>query len=544
MPRKKKPTEGRSLENPSTPLSSVAAYDYLVGRRSSAGIAVNRETVLGYPAVWRCVSLISDKVGRLPLCVYRKGKDGGRTPDTQHAAWRLLMRQPSSLYTPFVFRKSMMASALITGNAYAWVIRDSLGSPYELVMLCSDNVTPVYDGGKLWYVVRVGHEERKLLPENILHIKGLCQSDGICGVSVVDVLREAFGIGLAAQRYGSTFYKNNASPGPTIIKLPSYLRDKEQLERFRSQWSMIHEGLDNSHRVAILENGADLVKVSIDHEASQFLQTREFEIKQVANIFGVPSHKLGADNSTSYGSLESEERAFLNDGLDGWLVQWEQECGSKLLATAEVMRDSHYIEFNRLALEQADVATQTNSLVMELNNGGISLNEYRSLRNRPGIGPDGDRFRIPANLGYIDDDEEDDQEPVQDQAADAQNAKAEEAKPADDQAAEEPAAEGSQDLVRSLLLSVLERYRTRLTRAALQASRKDDWGEWVNKGLDTHREVLEASIAPVTPRSAELAELLLEDIRQELAAVTRDQVSEVFSRLDLETWATRILRGK
>src|SRR4051812_13416268 len=117
-----RPRERRSLENPAVPLWSPAAYNYLGGARSSAGVAVDRTTVLAYPAVWRALTLVSHKIGRLPLSVYRRNKQGGREQDYEHPAYWLLARRPSSLYTPFVFKSLMVSHAMLHGNGYAWIL--------------------------------------------------------------------------------------------------------------------------------------------------------------------------------------------------------------------------------------------------------------------------------------------------------------------------------------------------------------------------------------------------------------------------------------
>jgi len=187
----------RSLENPAVPLWSPAAYNYLGSPRSSAGVAVDRNSVLAYPAVWRALTLVSHKIGRLPLNVYRRNKGGGREVDYDHPAQWLLARQPSELYTPFVFKSQLITHALLHGNGFAWIIRDGMGQPTELTILDPATVGIKYQGNSLSYFVRLDAATTKtILPENLIHIKGISQ-DGLIGISVLDALRESFGLGLA-----------------------------------------------------------------------------------------------------------------------------------------------------------------------------------------------------------------------------------------------------------------------------------------------------------------------------------------------------------
>jgi HK97 family phage portal protein len=146
------------------------------------------------------------------------------------------------------------------------------------------------------------------LPENILHIHGISW-DGINGLGICDILRDTIGLGLAAQKYQSVFFKNGAAP-MTVIELPNALRNKEAIERFRAMWGRRHQGIENAHQPALLENGAQLKTFSVSPQDAQMLATRDFEIKQVANIIGIPAYLLGDSTRTSFASLEVENRTF------------------------------------------------------------------------------------------------------------------------------------------------------------------------------------------------------------------------------------------
>lgn len=375
-----------SLENPSTPLSDPDdwLYDALGAGESSSGIRVSREKALTYSAVWRAVTLISSTVAKLPLYVYRRaGK--AKEPATAHPAYRLVRFNPNAEMNAFAFWQTLMGHVLLDGNAYAYIFRSGDAAPVELIPLAPDSTYPVRENGALMYVVKTGTEWRRLLPENVLHIKGLGY-DGLCGYSVIAKARDSFGLGIGARRYQEVYLKNNARPS-AIIQVPKLMKPESQRELLR-QWNELHQGLDNAHRTAILTEGATLNPFSINARDSQLIETRAFEIREIANWFGLPPHKLGDSSRTAYNSLEQENQSFLDDTLDPWLVAIEQECRDKLLAEREKDSDSHLFEFLRQALVRADIGARFSAYHIAINDGIYSRDEVRSMENANAI-PDG-----------------------------------------------------------------------------------------------------------------------------------------------------------
>jgi len=516
------PVEERSLENPSVPLWSPAAYNYLGAGRSSSGVVVDRITVLGSAAVFRAVSLISHKVARLPLNVYKRNAEGGRSIDREHPADWLLSRRPSTLYTPWAWKSTTQAHALLHGNAFSWIVRDDQARPIELVLLNPENMSVALNNGQVSYVYRVNQEYRRLLPENVFHIKGLSH-DAIIGYPVVDLLRESFGLSLALQRHGSVFFRNAGVVGPTILKYPGKL-DREQQKRLREEWDSLHVGLDNHHRMCIVQGGAEIQPYKLDNDSAQWLESREFEVSQVANIFNLPPHKLSAKVTTSYSSLESEERAFLSDCLDAWLCAWEDEAEAKLLKESQAVRDSHFVEFDRRSLEMADYRTRSETLVSELNNGLRTLDEARGLLNLPATGDGtGDRFRIPVNITFTDIVTEESDQPTSDiypAEGGPPDEPEEPQEPPQTPPEDKPVVQEGQRL-KKLLASVLRRFVRRLKRSPQ--------GE--------HRSVLVETLAPVCER----AEVVADELLAEWNSVLPEQRKAV--KLDTEKWTEVILNG-
>lgn len=384
-----------SIENPVVDLNNPDHWEeYFGASPSKSGVRVNRKSALGYAAFWRGVNLISRDMGKLPLVLYKR-KGEGKEKDTKHPAFRLLRRKPNSEMTAFVFRQTLMGHALIEGNGYAYIFRKGSGDPTELIPLDPTVTYPVREGGKLWYVTTVRMEQRKLNPADVLHIKGL-SFDGLIGYSVLEVARESLGLGVALRDYGSRFFSGNAEPG-VILEHPKTL-SAEAAKRLKASWDAMHAGLDNAHKTAVLEDGMTAKPLTIKAKEAQLLESRQFEVREIANWFGVPPSKLGDSQQRAYASLEQDSQQYLDEGLDPWCVNWEEECSEKLLTEREKEEDSHVIEFMRQALVRADMAARYNAYSIGINNGILSPNECRAKENmNPRKG--GDEFIVASNAG-------------------------------------------------------------------------------------------------------------------------------------------------
>lgn len=399
----KRLTRGAYYENPANPWTTA-----LLTPPSSSGIAVSRETVLGYPALWRGVNLIASTCARLPLNLYqRQSNDTRRVADNHPSHW--LMQRPSNLVGKFLFFQTLIAHVKLKGNGYALIGRDANFQPNSLAILDPEITHPVYEttinadksvSVQLYYKTGYGNDLIKLLPQEILHFRNLSH-DGICGYSILDMLKESLGLGMALQKFGSVYFKHSGRPG-TIVSLPGFFKDDEEVTKFRKDWENFHAGLDNAHKTAILQGGATVVSPGLNNEQAQWILAREFEVKSIANIIGVPPHKLGANISTSYNSLEQENKSFLSD-LEPMLTMIEEELDNKLLTEVQKNRDSHYFEFKREALERADTRTEIDTLISQVNNGLLTLNQYYALKNMEGIGEEGDKHRMPSNFVLLED---------------------------------------------------------------------------------------------------------------------------------------------
>lgn len=475
-----------SLENPSSPLSDPDdwAYESLGAAKTIPGLSVNRVSALTYPPVWRAVDRISSDVAKVPAQVHKRAKSGGKNRDTEHPAYQLLRRRPNAYMTPFVFKKTMQAHVLLEGNAYAYIERRGDGAPMELLPITPDKCYPVRENGRLWYVVETTAGTRKVDPTSILHIKGLGY-DGLVGYSVLTKARENLAVGMAAQEYTARFFLNNARAS-VVLEHPGSLT-KEASERLRTQWNELHAGLENSHKTAILEEGMKAHEMTIGAKDAQLIESRKFSIKDVANWFGLPAHKVGDDSKASYNSLEQENQSYLDDCLDSWFVAWEEELEAKLLSDKEQKKDTHTIEFNRGALVRADLTARGNFYQKAVGGPIMTPDEARALENMNAL-PDnqGAKLLRPQNMTVAGDEPEPEPEPVPAVAP----------APAEPKPGEDDEDEGER-AARQLLADSVGRMVRRLTTGGRKAAKRPaQFLEWAEGLHAEHGEAVRAAVVP------------------------------------------------
>lgn len=361
---------------------------------SAGGVAVNADSMLGLPAVYNGVSILASIVGNLSLLTYERKMDGSRERSINHPAYRLLKKTPSPILTPFMFFSTVVCQIKTNGNSFALIDRQG-ANPVGLNLVDPMAVSIKTDRGKVEYE----YQSKRYQVEELLHFKNL-SNDGIQGLSVCSVLRRALGESLAQVEFASSAWKNGTRI-PGYVGVPAGF-DADDIREFQSSFNEKFAGPTNAGKMPILPGGITLNPFLMPLEDAEFLAQREFSLTTLANIVGCPSHWLGGKINTSYSSLTEENRGFLLRQLNGMLTMIEQECELKLLSEKEKALDSHYIEFMRESLLAADPATENTILTNQLNNGQITMNEYLAIKNKPGIGPEGNRRRIPANIIFTD----------------------------------------------------------------------------------------------------------------------------------------------
>jgi HK97 family phage portal protein len=383
-----------SPENPSTSLSNPATWLIdLFGGPTDAGVLVGQESAMRTSAVYACVTLLAKIVGSLPLKVYRRKANGEslEVPDT--TPYYLLHDEPNPVMTSCVWREFLMANVLLGGNAYAAIGRNQANQVMDLFPIHASAVTPERVNGRNRYRVRLADGTDEILEQsNMLHIPGLGY-DGLRGKSVITyAAREAVGLAPATEQHGSRLFSNGAKLG-VVLKHPKTL-SKEAAQRLAAQFQQQHTGLSNVGKTLVLEEGIDVSNVSMTNEDSQFLESRRFQVEDIARFFGVPPHLIGhTDKQTSWGTgVEQNTLGFLTFTLLPWLTRFEQEFNRKLFP-----RSPFYAQFKVQGLMRGDSTARSSYYASGHQNGWLTTNEIRKAEDLPGV-PGGDTLFVQTNL--------------------------------------------------------------------------------------------------------------------------------------------------
>lgn len=265
--------------------TSGSTFSFFMGN-STSGKRVNERTAMQMTAVYSCVRILSEAVASLPLPFYEYQEDGSKIKAVDHPIYRLLHDEPNPEMTSFVFRETLMTHLLLWGNAYAQIIRNGKGEVASLYPLMPDRMRVDRDeNGHLYYEYQISVDDVhinkgatvKLSPSEVLHIPGL-GFDGLVGYSPIAMAKNAIGLAIAAEEYGSKFYATGAAPSG-VLEHPGTLKDPSKV---RDSWSQTFGGSANSHKVAVLEEGMKYTPISISPNEAQFLETRKFQINEIA----------------------------------------------------------------------------------------------------------------------------------------------------------------------------------------------------------------------------------------------------------------------
>lgn len=350
-------------------------WSFLFGGTTS-GKAVNERTAMQTSAVYACVRILAESVAGLPLHVYERTANGSKSTKPSHPLYRLLHDEPNREMTSFVFRETLMSHLLLWGNAYAQIIRDGRGFPIALYPLLPDRMAvDRNESGELVYTYQSDKGQVKLRRENVLHIPGL-GFDGLIGYSPIAMAKNAVGLALATEDYGATFFANGANPGG-VLEHPGVIKP-EQADRLRESWQSQFGGA-NAHKVAVLEEGLKFHQMSIPPEQAQFLETRKFQINEIARIFRVPPHMVGDLEKSSFSNIEQQSLEFVKYTLDPWVVRWEQSLQQALILPSE--KATIFIKFNLDGLLRGDYQSRMQGYSTGIQNGFMSVNDVRGLED-------------------------------------------------------------------------------------------------------------------------------------------------------------------
>lgn len=364
---------------PLTSRSPELAKYFNAGGPSMAGVAVNEYNIQNVSAVWAAVGLISDDVASLPLMLYKRSANGGKTTFDTHPLYRLLHDEPNPEMSSMVFRRTMMAHCLIWQNAYAEIERDNVGRPLYLWPLSPDTVRVQRDARKsVVYIVSNPNGGETTIPAaDIIHLVGR-SFDGTVGSSIVERAKESIGLAIAAEQFGATFFGNGATFGGVISfkgPKPTEMSD----ENYRQQLEARHQGVKRAHKLLALYNDANYTETGVEPDSAQFLETRTFQIREVARWFKIPPHKLADLADATFSNVEQMNTEYYTSAIRPWLVLWEQELTRKLVAKLE--RSQQFIEHSIEGFLRGDTAARSAFYTALFHIGALTINEVRGYEN-------------------------------------------------------------------------------------------------------------------------------------------------------------------
>ena len=373
------PEQGYHIDGPNT-------------SRNESGVAFTDDRAMQITAVYACVKIVTQTVSTLPLFMYER-TDNGRVLVTDHPVHDLLRIKPNAMMTPLDFRQAMTAQLCLGGNSYAFIER----SGSRVVALTPARfgcMTPKREGNEVVYYYQTDSGTKPFAADRILHVKGF-GTDGIVGLSPLRYGAQAFGVTVAAEKHaGDTFAKGGMPVG--VLEMDRTLNPDQ-----RKDAKSLHDRMNQEGGVFVLEGGTKYHAISLPPDDIQMLQTRQFQLGEIARMFGVPSWLINdTEKSTSWGTgLEQQNLGWLAYGLRAYLTQWEAAINSALFTVSEQRK--YYVEHSIEGLLRADSAARAAFYSSGIQNGWLTRNEVRSLENWPNV-QGADKLTAQVNMAPLD----------------------------------------------------------------------------------------------------------------------------------------------
>jgi len=459
----------------------ISLYQALAGSRSIGtaltGVRVDDDSALKVSAFKRGVELIANYIGKTPFHVKRN-----REKQRQHPAWKLVRKWAQyHQLSAFEFRRTLVIHALTRGNGYAYIVRDADYTPTALRILDPGKVTPMLKRGRLVY--RFDGSDRQIRSENVIHIRGVSK-DGFVGLDPIKTYAtDVLGLSLAQTQYASTYYSSGGSP--SMYLHTETMLEEDHFNRLKSETGPLKRSLDNPHDIPVID-GAELKSLSLSAEQTQLLGSREFALKDIANVLNISVHKLNGEGTGGYKSVEEENNAFRDDTLDPWFCQFEIEY-EKLLTEAEQADELVQIEAVRESLTRSNMSDRANYLTKAIGGPWMTPAEGRDVDSLTDI-PDTDTLYPPPNMTRPDT-----------QTQDGQNSGTR-SEHADTDVSQSPHTDVSTFTLKRVaaLEDVFARMLKRVTVAArTTAKRTSDFTEFCEQLEVKHGDVMRAAFGPI-----------------------------------------------
>ena len=358
-----------------------------------SGEVVTEETALTYSAVWNAITLISGTVSALPCHLMQKQDRKKRVAD-DIPLYRIMHDNWNPYMTAMAGRECTTAHVLTWGNLYAEKVLNGVGDVVELWPIPPNRVLRmVMEDGRLWYEIRLPDENKWMPREQILHIPGL-GFDGFQGYSPIAMARKSIGLGMAMETFGSRFFEHGINPS-AVVTHPHKLKDPAA---FRKAVSDVYSGLGKTHQLMLLEEAMSFEQIGIKPEESQFLQSRQFQVPEIARWFNLPPHKLKDLTKSSFNNIESEQISFVTDSILPWLIRFEQNYNLQLLSERQ-RKERFFFKHIVEGLLRANAKDRADFYKALIGSTIMTPNEARELEDmNPSDDPLADELFVMTNM--------------------------------------------------------------------------------------------------------------------------------------------------
>ena len=390
-----------STSGPSDP--SGWLIDLFGGMVTATGLRVGVREAMTVPAIASCVQVLSEDIAKVPLILYKRTKGGGRERAVNHPLYRMLKERPSAWMTSFMWRRLSISAACQHGNSYSRVYRDYAGRIVSIRPLPHGATTMKWssDGEPFFDINIGGQRETSLSFRDVIHFpyratQDGCANGGLTGQSPIAMHREAIALAVATERFGAKYFANGARPS-AVLELDGKLPNDEVAARIRSGIERTMSGVDNAHRIAILEHGMKLKEVSSNNDQSQFSEIREFQAEEMARLYRVPPHKIGLLRRSTFSNIEHQAIEYVTDAVVPLASSSEQQLSIALLTESE--QEDYFIELELDGLLRGDIQSRYRVYSMGRQWGWLNVDEIREMENRNAL-PDnaGKEYLKPLNM--------------------------------------------------------------------------------------------------------------------------------------------------
>lgn len=339
------------------------------GAKSNSNVTVNADTALGLSAVKRSVSLLADTVSSLPLHAYRSTGDTRSKLPTQPQ----IVADPSLILSPEEWLQQAMVSLLLYGNGYGVIVtRDRLGIPTSAEWVDPKNVEVNQSSSLAQPTYKIGHTP--VDADDVIHLRAFLKPGSVVGAAPLTMMRETFGLGLAAQKFGAQWF--GADAHPTGILTTDGAVTEEAAKTIKERFVAAMRG---KREPAVLGAGMKYEQIQVSADESQFLETQQAIVADVARAFGIPAEMIGgatSGSSVTYANREQSALDFLTFSINPWLVRIERALSALLPA-------DQFVKFNPDALLRTDTKSRYEAHKIALESEFLTLDEVRELEDRP-----------------------------------------------------------------------------------------------------------------------------------------------------------------